>query len=215
MPVFQADASHKSNQCGGEVALNKAFLSYGALMTSRYSRAAVLLLTGLLFSLSLYGYSSHWEVDYDPGNLVGPGNYLRDYLDADKEFFPDGGVEAAVYLHNVSRLHAKMDVVKQIRLELGEMAAEEGLLSAGTSGRGGLDEAFEFFVVAKEGGGDGPGYPARPLDRSDFDASLGEFLCASGRPYRDELVFDGPFQCPPPDRLPDITLMSVPYQHKK
>ena len=81
-------------------------------------------------------------------------------------FFPKTGVTSEfgskLIQSCLSRtsLYEKMDIAKELRLELGS----HEILAAG-SGVGGFEDSFEDFVDAKEGDDSDDGYPKTALER--------------------------------------------------
>ena len=204
---LKADTQTSLGQCSGETFLTIVFSAYGKFLTHKVGKAIFLIATSLLLVASLYGFSL-FELDYEVDSSYKSGTYLRDYYDRSKSFLAENGIEGAVYLVNVTDVSSKMNVVKRMRRELGEME-----LLSGHSGRGGFDEAFEMFVHDSNSTHDA--YPEGLIGNKAFYRKLSKFLCSSGRPYLMEVDFDTEFDPCGQNLASNISVLSLPYQHKK
>ncbi len=201
---YRMDDKWRPNECSQRSLLHAFFEGYSRVLLNRYVRIAVIALTLLLLGVSVYGIA-RLEADFDEQLWVPKDTYLRHYIDYKEEYFPSGGMVGDLFMINVKDISQKMDVVKKMRKELTQLE----ILSP-TSGRGGFDDAFERYVDFRSPSSD---YPESGLDEETFHSYLAEFLYTVGQPYQNVLRFARDLECE--ERAPKITLLSVPFRHKR
>jgi len=193
---------HEPNSYSQKNIMHSVFHSLGKLLTIPGVKVVVLLLTGTLLGVGVWG-NALLRQEFDPAWFLPPGTYLATWFDFNKLYFPTEGEAGTIYFSNT-----------HLPEEIGKI---EGLVSALESKPEILQDVdswtSKYLEYVTTNNLVDLGTNLESINKTVFRKTLTQFLFSPpGTLYRNSFQFVSELECG--EEAPDILLFKLTYSHR-
>jgi len=193
---------HEPNTCSQKNIMQTAFNKLGKLLTVPAVKIVILILTGGLFGVGVWG-NTLLRQEFDPAWFLPPGTYLARWFSYNSVYFPGNGEAGTIYFSN-TQLPAEFKNIEDLVTDLESQPEILQDVDAWT-------KEYKNFVYNNNLLAQNVSIDS--MNQSTFRHTLAQFLFSPpGALYRDKFQFRSELVCG--EEVPDILLFKLTYSHK-
>jgi len=193
---------HEPNALSQKNIMQSMFHTLGKLLTIPSVKVTVLLLTGTLFSVGVWG-NVLLRQEFDPAWFLPPGTYLATWFHYNKVYFPSDGEAGTIYFSK-TKLPEEIGKIEGLVAALESQSEILQNVDSWTSHY--LEYVQSNNLVEQD-------MAVSLISQSVFRKSLTQFIFSpSGAAYRDSFRFQSDLVCG--EEAPDILLFQLTYSHR-
>jgi Niemann-Pick C1 protein len=218
---------YKPNACSQISILDMMFLKYSKVVIKLPFKIVVIVMTVLPILLAIFGCTQLKE-EFKFTWFLEEGTYLRSFIDEMEAQFPSSGFVGEIWVADHPDIHTKIKELDTLIIEyfiylfilvhnyLQMPFFSVSKLSATSLSDVGVKSFLPDLITFMNSKSDVTDYPntAKDMSMDKFQEYLSQFICSSGRPWKNNFKFknDATLECG--KNAPELLAITFDYKHR-